>query len=66
LFGFPICPLLDWIIDFSVKKIQLSWVFGIGRGLKIQVFGFLKLDLVGCSIIHQIQNPEKSLLPNTV
>jgi hypothetical protein len=33
--------------------------FDIESVLKIQFFGFLELDLVGRSIIHPIQNPEK-------
>jgi hypothetical protein len=57
--------LLDyWIgLDFLVQsnpKIQLFYIFDIERGLNNHFFGFSELDMVGCSIIHPIQNPEKT------
>jgi hypothetical protein len=51
---------LDFLLDFCGRglKIQHYWIFDIERVLKIQLFWILELDLVGCSIIHPIQNPE--------
>jgi hypothetical protein len=64
---------VDWKSNiFGFLTLNVDWKSNIIGFLTLNVcsksnfFGFLEFDLVGCSIIHPIQNPEKSWFPNTL